>query len=160
MGRAQDVIEKLLRIRFTWASRAGRLAGDATTPATTWIRWSADWTKNVLFVFWPLDRYARSPPSLVRTKKLESRAPYVLRMKTARDDPSVIGFEQSWTKDCRTNDGDAESTIRTVWQDDPAANWVATTFPVTRQAEGYESEKPTRSFVSVRHLCASLAALG
>jgi hypothetical protein len=106
-GRAQDVIEKLLRIRFTCASRAGRLAGDATTPATIWIRWSADWTKNVLFVVWPLDRYAGSPPSLVRTKKLESRAPYVLRMNAARDDPSVIRFQQSWTKDWRTNDGDA-----------------------------------------------------
>jgi hypothetical protein len=50
-GRAQEVIEKLLRIRFTCASRAARLAGDATTPATIWIRWSADWTKNVLFAF-------------------------------------------------------------------------------------------------------------
>jgi hypothetical protein len=50
-GPAQDVIVKLLRIRFTWASRAGRLAGDATTPATIWIRYVAVWTKNVLFVF-------------------------------------------------------------------------------------------------------------
>jgi hypothetical protein len=76
-------------------------------------------------------------------------------MNASSEEASVIRFQQVWTSDCRTSDGVARSTKRTLWHAAPDANCVATTRPTIFQRDGYESEYPTTWFVNVRQACAS-----